>query len=143
MRQKKTHPRTLLATAGLKVTPARVAVIETFLRADEPLAIQNILQRIQGRDVNQATVYRVVEALETIGIIRRVDFQHDHAHYELASDDDHHHVICRTCGAVENIMIDDGKLLKNVLRKSKIFRSIAHHSLEFYGVCKNCAKKSS
>lgn len=134
----------LLKNAGMKVTKARLAVCDILRATQKPLAIQDVLKNLGRQSVNQATVYRILEAFASAGLVRRVDLQHDHAHYELVdSTRDHHHVICTSCARVEDVEVDDEALLRSVLKQSKRFTSMSHHALEFYGLCVQCGKKRS
>ncbi|MBI3633645.1 MAG: transcriptional repressor [Candidatus Vogelbacteria bacterium] len=133
----------ILRLAGHKVTPGRVAMLEILQSALKPISILDIYRKLKN-SVDQVTIYRALEALVESGLVRKVDFQHSHAHYEIViKDDHHHHLICKVCGAVEDIEnLDAVDFEKMALRKSKMFASIKSHSLEFFGLCKKCAKTS-
>jgi Fur family ferric uptake transcriptional regulator len=133
----------MLRSAGHKVTPGRVAILEVLQSALKPLSTSDISKRLKN-SLDQVTIYRALEALSDSGMVRKVDFQHPHAHYEIViKDDHHHHLICKTCGAVEDIEnLDAEDFEKIALKKSKMFASIRSHSLEFFGVCDKCAKKN-
>jgi len=85
-------------------------------------------------------MYRALEALIEVGIVRQIDMQHAHAHYELvAGEKHHHHLICKHCSKVEDVeSCDIADIECTVLKKSKSFASIQNHSLEFFGLCKKC-----
>ncbi len=131
----------LLRENGHKATPGRLSLLQVLAKADHPLAIHEIIDALGGK-MNQATVYRALESLREVAIVTRVDMQHDHAHYELASaEKHHHHLICKKCGHVEDVeRCDVSEIEKSVLKKSKSFAVIEHHSLEFFGICKKCAR---
>ncbi|MBI2426223.1 MAG: transcriptional repressor [Candidatus Kerfeldbacteria bacterium] len=138
-----TTPESLLKNAGFKVTDTRRLVLEIFLATHKPLSIHGVLEKTKRGSVNQATVYRIVEAFIAAGVLRRVDLQHEHAHYELTDEDDHHHIICTSCGKVEDVDGHGDEAFKtDLLRKSKEFATITTHALEFYGICKTCARKA-
>lgn len=129
----------MLRKSGHKATPGRLSLLELLATADHPLAIHEIVEAAQG-SLNQATIYRALESLLEVGIVRRVDMQHAHAHYELAEGaKHHHHLICKHCGRVEDVEHCDVSAIEAaVLKKSKSFASIQTHSLEFFGLCKKC-----
>ncbi len=131
----------ILHDNGYKATPARLSLLAVLKNADHPLTIQEILKQLGGK-VNQATVYRSLESLLAVSIVRQVDMQHGHAHYELRSGTSHHHhLICRSCGLTEDVpQCDIVAIEKGVLKKSRVFASIEEHSLEFFGQCKKCTK---
>lgn len=124
-----------------KVTGPRLAILRVLSKVKEPLTIKEILKNMDKNEANQATVYRVINTLEKSGVIKRIEWQHGHAHYELASQRDHHHLVCLSCHRTEDVEHKDaGEMEKNALRRSKNFASIEKHSLEFFGLCKSCQK---
>ncbi len=132
--------RAVLRKAGFKATPPRLAILSVLQKAKKPLSPQSIVDMV-GKEVDTATVYRTLKALKTADIIRQIHFQHSHAHYELANTHDHHHLICLSCGRVEDIEGCDIDSMKTAtLRQAKHFSEIRRHSLEFYGICKQCTK---
>lgn len=133
---------TVLRKNGYKATPARLSLLDVLKSANHPLTTQEILKALGGK-VNQATIYRSLESLLQIALVRQVDMQHGHAHYELRSETEHHHhLICRSCGITEDVPGCDVVLIeKAVLKASSKFNSIQDHSLEFFGHCKKCAKQ--
>lgn len=130
----------LLRSVGQRATPGRVALLGVLDRSTKPLSIRAISEKMRP-SLDQATLYRALEALTHAGVVRRVDFQHDHAHYELAAGKTHHHhLICQQCGTVEDIEQCIGeKLTQEILKNSTKFKTIKNHSLEFYGTCNRCS----
>lgn len=132
----------LLRKSGRKVTPSRLSVLEMLERAKRPLSAQDIIDEL-GKEINQATIYRILKTLKERGLIRQIDLRHNHAHYEISGSDEHHHLICINCGKIEDVHdcgIDDTYGV--ILRHSKHFSEIKQHALEFYGICKSCVKKA-
>lgn len=131
--------RMTLRKAGYKATPTRLAVISLLAQSKKPLSPQAVIERM-GSNMDQATVYRILKTLKKIGVIRQVDFRHNHPHYEIADQKDHHHLICLSCGLSEEIIgCDVDSMKQSVLRQAKRFSHIQEHALEFYGTCKECA----
>lgn len=132
--------KTMLRKSGYKATPSRLAILDVFKRSKRPMSVQGVLDELP-KDIDQATVYRTVNSLKSKGIIKQIDLRHNHAHYELANLTEHHHLICLTCGRVEDVHRCgvDG-MQDAVIRSSKHFAEIRTHALEFYGICKACAK---
>ena len=127
-----------LRELGYKATPARLSIFNILQKAKSPLSAQTIIDKI-GKRADPATVYRTLKTLKKEGLIRPIDFRHNHAHYELETGRQkkhHHHLICAKCGLIEDIPYCDIELLEEiVMRKSKLFSNINEHSLEFYGSC--------
>ncbi len=133
--------QTLLRKSGSKATPSRLSVLNILEKEKNPMSAQDIIDSL-GKEMDQATVYRILKALKEKGLIRQIDLHHNHAHYEIADIKEHHHLICIRCGRIEDVHecgVEDtyGK----VLRHSKYFAEIREHALEFYGLCKNCKGK--
>ena len=128
----------ILRKAGFRVTPTRLLVLVLLQQAKKPISPQDIIERVHSK-ADQATIYRILNAFKRIGIIRQIDFRHNHPHYELADVKDHHHVICAVCGYSEEITGCYVQAMQRVaLRQAKKFTEIKEHSLEFYGVCAAC-----
>jgi len=129
----------VLKKAGLKNTPARKLILGVFSSDCRPINAEFIYGKLKSKNINQVTIYRTLSSLERADIIKKVDLRKGSAYYELA--DHHHHIICTDCGIVESFdNCDINDLSKNVLGKSSKFKAINQHSLEFFGVCKSCAK---
>ena len=131
----------LLRKSGCKATPARISVLETLERAKNPLSAQDVIDTL-GEKMDQATIYRIFRALKEKGLIRQIDLRHNHAHYEISSNEEHHHLVCLHCGRIEDVHdcgIENTYAL--ISRHSKHFSEIKQHALEFYGICKSCSKK--
>lgn len=140
--RKKTDFRQQLRKSGYKATPSRLAILEAFRGASKPLSAQGIIDLLP-RDINQATVYRTLKSFKIKGIIKQIDLRHNHAHYEFADLADHHHLICLSCGRIENVEHHNAEAMERaILHNAKHFAEIKQHTLEFYGTCKACAKGS-
>ena len=128
----------ILHTFNLTVTKNRMTMLALLMQAREPLSAETIHKRTK-REHDLVTVYRTLERFVEIGIARRVDLKEQHARYELTLlRPHHHHIVCRTCGAVEPVTVCDRSLDRTALRASKMFESIEEHALEFFGTCSSC-----
>jgi Fur family ferric uptake transcriptional regulator len=129
----------ILRKAGYKATPSRLAVLSFMQKSKKPLSAQGIIERMD-KNCDPVTVYRIIKNLALSGIIKQIDLRHNHAHYELVDQNDHHHLICTECGRMEDIAgCEIEEMHKTILRKTASFSEIQQHSLEFYGLCKGCA----
>jgi Fur family ferric uptake transcriptional regulator len=141
MKKLKVSPTSLLRQAGMKATPSRVTIIEALTTSKKPLSINGIKIMLGKSSIDQATIYRTVETLTSKGLARLVNFQHDHQHYELVDDNHHHHLICENCGKVVDVSKCDTSKLEKEVQKISGFAQINSHALEFFGLCKTCARK--
>jgi Fur family ferric uptake transcriptional regulator len=131
--------RALLHEAGFKATPARLALLALFKKTGKPLSIKYIQEHLGTKDTDQATIYRMINALEQSDVVKYIDLKHGHGHYELVSPAHHHHIVCEKCGKIQDVSCDTKALQAKIL-KSSGFSKINDHSLEFFGICKSCAK---
>lgn len=139
--KKQANFRLMLRKAGYKATPTRIAVVTLLQKSKKPLSPQAVIEHT-GNIMDQATVYRILKTLKKIGMIRQIDFRHNHPHYELTDQKDHHHLICLCCGLSEEIIgCEVDSMKQSVLRQAKKFSAIQDHALEFYGTCKECTKQ--
>lgn len=131
----------ILKGYGFKITPARLFVLNLFEKSGKPLSAEGIITKSVLEKINNVTIYRILTSFEEAKIIRRVDLRKDSTYYELASCH-HHHLVCNRCGDIEDVEVCIPETLsKAVVKSSKKFSSIDDHSLEFFGICKNCSKQ--
>jgi Fur family ferric uptake transcriptional regulator len=130
-----------LSSHNLKVTGTRKAVVDLIEKAKKPVDAQFLVENLQKKgDIDRATVFRILNVLTGHGILRKLEFGEGKARYEL-NKTDHHHFICTSCGLVEDISdCNISELEEEISKKKKIH--IERHSLEFFGLCDNCFKKS-
>ncbi|EAR07498.1 ferric iron uptake transcriptional regulator [Reinekea blandensis] len=98
-----------LKKAGLKVTLPRVKILQMFENQENGhLSAEDIYRALQetGEDVGLATVYRVLTQFEAAGLIRKHNFDGNHAIYELATDDHHDHMVNVQTGDVIEFVDD-------------------------------------
>ncbi len=134
---------TLLRAQHLKATPQRLAILRALFRASTPLTASEIQSIVSRYCVNQATVYRTLKELTSVGILRYIDLHHGHAHYELTSPTDHHHITCTRCGVIEDFPICPfPNIQQKTLSATKRFARIDTHSFELFGICTSCARRS-
>ena len=131
----------LLRRASLRATPGRLHLLRALKESRRPMSIKRINAVLARTRIDQATIYRTLETLAEKGIVRTIDFQHGHVHYELADADDHHHVVCRCCGRVGNFTgCDMESIARKAMSQCTQFVEIERHSLEFFGLCRACAR---
>lgn len=128
-----------LRDVELKATPARLAILKLLEETTRPLDVAEMIAYLKTKniDADQTTVFRIINIFTERGITKQVHLNEDRAHYELTSQDDHHHLICDTCGKIEDISDCAIPNLESDIEKKKGFL-VKRHSLEFFGVCKDC-----
>jgi Fur family ferric uptake transcriptional regulator len=93
-----------LRAAGMRVTAPRVAVLSE-LRAGQHLTPEQVALGVRDRvgPISTQAVYDVLAALTQAGLLRRIEPAGSAARYETRVGDNHHHVVCRSCGAIADI----------------------------------------
>ncbi len=128
-------------------TQAREALIELLSRTKGHLSAEEIFWELKKvlPGVGLATVYRTLDLLTEIGLIKRYDFKDGKARYEFIHNDnaEHYHLICKNCGKIIDYELtpeeDPLKDFKNSIQKKLNFK-IESSDLQFYGLCENCQK---
>src|SRR5262245_25592084 len=94
----------LLRASGLRVTRQRLAVLDILTEGGH-LEVEEITQRVRVRldSVSTQAVYDVLGALSRAGLARRIEPAGSPARYEARAGDNHHHIVCRGCGAVADV----------------------------------------
>lgn len=133
----------LLREASLKVTRPRMAVLAAVY--EHPHADTNSLigfVRDDLGDVSQQTVYDVLEALTAAGLARRIQPPGSVARYESRVADNHHHVVCRSCGAIEDVDCAAGEAPCLTAAEDHGF-TIDEAEVVYWGLCPKCSRPES
>ena len=130
----------MLQDADLKATGARLAVLSFLTHSMKPLTAEEIFDHIRDEHdaADKATIYRILDTFSHKGITTRLEFGEGKFRYELAGDD-HHHLICESCGEMEDISDCNISDLEQEIATKKKFL-VTRHSLEFYGLCSVCQR---
>jgi Fe2+ or Zn2+ uptake regulation protein len=128
-----------LSGQGYKLTRQRKAVVEVITQAHTRLSAADVYARAQRvcPDLGLTTVYRTLEILEQLGVIRRVHLDDGCEGFALAAAEHGHHLICSRCQ--ETIEFEDCNLTALLQRVSKQTGfTIQQHWLELVGLCPKC-----
>ncbi len=130
----------LLNEAGLRRTPARLAVLSYLAAQPRPVGVERILAHVPG--VNTATVYRMMADFSARGLVAAHDVGHGHTDYEFAKRPHHHHLVCDGCGLIEDAYPCAASCAfeRAALKASKTFARITRQSVVFYGTCRACER---
>ena len=127
-----------LRTKGYRLTPQRELVLHAVERLghatpDEVLAAV----REESRAVNISTVYRTLELLEELGLVRHAHLTDRAPTYHSTAEPDHVHLVCRGCGAVTEVSPDVIAATTSELESRYGFRTDVGH-LTIFGSCRDC-----
>jgi Fur family ferric uptake transcriptional regulator len=131
-----------LREAGYKITPPRLAVLEIILLEGEHLNPGEILRRAQAihPHTGRATVYRTLELLTQLGIVRPIYVGENGPTY-IPAEGGHHHLVCSQCGKIVDFDQCAADSMERELEARFGFH-IRSHLLEFYGVCADCTDRT-
>ncbi len=135
------HAREALAEAGHRTSAPREAVIDAIDSLGCSVTAREISESLRrsGGEVGLASIYRALELLERLGLIKRFDVGEGVARYEPAHPDGHHHhhVVCDSCGTVEPF--EDEGLEQAIHRLSdRVSFEVAAHDVTLHGECPAC-----
>ncbi|MGX7678554.1 Fur family transcriptional regulator [Jatrophihabitans sp. DSM 45814] len=132
----------ILRQAGLRVTRPRVAVLEAV--HERPHADTDSIIRATRRSLGQVShqaVYDVLDALTVAGLVRRFQPMGAVARYEGRIGDNHHHVVCRSCGAIADVDCAVGEIPCLTAADDSGYQ-IDEAEVIYWGRCSQCAEVS-
>ena len=138
----------MLKEKGLKVTGQRLLVLETMgAHLGEHLTAEEIfeLARTKSPEIGLATIYRALQMLVNLHVVRKVSFDDGFARYELSRNlsserHHHHHAICLGCKTVFSLEEDLLEPLEEKL-KERLGFDVTDHEVKLYGYCRVCREK--
>jgi Fur family transcriptional regulator, stress-responsive regulator len=132
-----------LRGAGLRVTAARVALLDTVRNGDH-LGVEEIATRVRVRvgHVSLQAVYEALHALTAAGLIRRIEPAGSPARFEGRVGDNHHHVVCRSCGALADVDCAVGEVPCLTASDDHGF-AIDEAEVVYWGLCPDCSIATS
>jgi Fur family ferric uptake transcriptional regulator len=129
----------LLRGNGLRVTRPRLAVL-TAVHAHPHADTDSIIGAVRRElsTVSQQAVYDVLRALTAAGLVRRIQPSGSVARYEARVGDNHHHVVCRSCGAIADVDCAVGETPCLTASDDQGF-AIDEAEVTYWGFCPECA----
>ena len=131
--------RTVLRQRGLRMTPQRQLILDAVASMHGHLSADQVYQQVVRvfPDVNISTVYRTLEVLEELGVLRHTHFHEGVAQYHLASEGEHQHLLCRGCGADMELDLEVLRPLgTELLRRYGFEADLTHPAI--VGLCRAC-----
>lgn len=132
-----------LSDAGYRRGGARRAILELLDEQTCALSAVEIERALSDRrrEVSRASVYRVMEELEEIGLVQRVEIGQGIVRYEPVrhGHGHHHHLVCDRCGRLEPFT-DEG--LERAIRRlsERLPAQVSEHEIVLHGACEDCAE---
>lgn len=129
----------MLRGQGMHVTPQRLAVLDAVTNSPHTTA-DSVLDQVRGNigSISRQAVYDSLAALVDAGIIRRIEPAGSPARYETRVGDNHHHVVCRQCGALADVdcAVGDSPCLTASNDEGFV---IDEAEVVYWGKCPQCA----
>ena len=132
-----------LKNTGLKATLPRLKILEIFQTGSQRHMTAEDVFRVllnERSDIGLATVYRVLTQFEQAGILERSHFESGKAVYELNEGTHHDHLICTSCGKVEEFYDAEIERRQQLIAKDKGW-ILQDHAMSLYGLCADCASR--
>jgi Fur family transcriptional regulator, stress-responsive regulator len=132
-----------LREAGLRVTAARVALLEA-VRDGDHLGVEELASGVRDRvgHISLQAVYGALHALTAAGLVRRLEPAGSPARYEGRVGDNHHHVVCRACGVLADVDCAVGEAPCLTASDDHGY-SIGEAEVIYWGLCPGCSTASS
>ncbi len=134
-----------IKNSGLKATLPRIKILEIFQKtAQRHMTAEDVYKAllVEDADIGLATVYRVLTQFEQAGLLSRNHFESGKAVFELNEGHHHDHLVCLTCGKVEEFFDPEIETRQHKIALERGFE-LQEHSLSLYASCvkKDCANR--
>ncbi|HEX2126582.1 MAG TPA: Fur family transcriptional regulator [Thermoleophilaceae bacterium] len=130
----------LLRSRGLRVSAARRLVLEALFVADGPISADRIADGLAGRlpRSDLASVYRNLETLESVGLVRHFHLGHSPGLYGLARSDEPEYLVCASCDAVRVVEPAAMGRVRSLIEDEFGYAATFSH-FPIVGLCAECA----
>lgn len=131
-------PGALLRSAGLRVTSPRLAVL-AVVDSRPHIAAEDVATQVRERlgAVSTQTVYDALRVCTDVGLMRRIEPAGSPARYERRTGDNHHHLVCRLCGQIEDVECAIGHAPCLQPERDHGFE-IDEAEVNYWGICPEC-----
>jgi Fur family transcriptional regulator, ferric uptake regulator len=143
-REEKEVFATYLAQHRLKRSEQREVILDTFLRSERHLSVDDLLHLVQKRrsDIGRTTVYRTLKLLQEAGLAQELELD-GQSRFEREYKRQHHdHFICKSCSEIFEFSNDDIERIQDEIA-AEIGFVIEGHRHQIYGRCRNCVQRAT
>jgi len=126
-----------IKNSGLKATLPRIKILELFQKTLlRHMTAEDVYKALlsEGADIGLATVYRVLTQFEQAGLLTRNHFESGKSVFELNEGHHHDHLVCLTCGRVEEFYDAEIEARQHAIAKERGFE-LQEHALSLYAAC--------
>jgi Fur family ferric uptake transcriptional regulator len=134
----------LLRRNGHRITPQRVMILEVVRNHGGHISAEEVYRELQLAHpyIYRSTVYRTLEMLSQEGVVTVTDLGKGTVHYEMHSGEPHHHLVCQSCGKLEEFDHELLQSLQQALKRKYQFQARLDH-MAIFGLCSKCQAKAS
>jgi Fur family ferric uptake transcriptional regulator len=136
--------KALLKKNDLKFTQQRELILDTLYNLDDHTTPEELYNIIQANHpdikIGIATVYRTLQLLEDHDIVTSISFGTQGKKYELGAKAHHDHMICTRCGTIIEFVDEEIEKRQHLIAEELGFK-MQDHSMQIYGICKQCQTK--
>ena len=129
-----------LRDQGYKITTPRFQVIEHVAGREQNFTAEELAGELSA--IGRATVYRTIKLMLDQGILCRLIMGDGSVSYRMSHKAHHHHLVCVTCGATEDIDLGDVEAVMGHIRDASDYEVLSHR-IEVYGFCPDCKQRQS
>ena len=131
--------RAVMRSGGRRMTQQRRLLLDVIETAKGHLDADELYRLARQRDprISLSTVYRTLLVLKDHGLIEELHLSEEHHHYEIKGTDEHYHVVCRQCGAVEEFTSELTAQLRADLLTQSGFQ-VEAMDIDISGRCAQC-----
>ncbi|MBO0678285.1 transcriptional repressor [Mycolicibacterium sp. S2-37] len=133
-----------MSPAQVRATRQRAAITELLDELDDFRSAQELhdVLRQRGEGIGLTTVYRALQSMAEAGLVDTLRTDTGESVYRRCSDEHHHHLVCRACGATVEIQGGQVEKWAADIAREHGFSDVSH-TIEIFGVCGDCAKLTS
>ncbi len=133
-----------IRAAGGRVSAARRFVLEALFEADEPRSAEQITHRVADRGlvIEIASVYRNLESLEGLGVVRHVHLGHGPGLYGLVGGGEREYLACERCNRVRSVEPESLDPVRSEIRARFGYEARFSH-FPITGLCAECARRET
>jgi len=132
--------------SGLRRTKALKAVLDAMIKKNSPFSLLDLEQEKMLQGVcDRTTIFRTIQRLESIGLLRRLNFSEEKSTKFSIHDREKHqeYLICQSCSNIQAVEVElpVNSIGKKVAETSGFTKM--SYDLTFYGICQDCQKNAS
>jgi Fe2+ or Zn2+ uptake regulation protein len=133
------HLREECASRGVRLTPQREVLLRVLSTTMGHPTVDDLVRAVRDvlPSVSHATVYRNVQELVSTGLIGTLERAGGAVQYEI-NPDDHHHFVCRSCGEVWDVYLNEVDVQVDRRRSPLKGFQIDRREVQLHGLCANC-----